>query len=454
LTYNEQLFQEELMKISRRSFIATTGLSIAAAAIKIDAKEEQSAVQNPVAAKGSYNEIRDSFNLNRSYIHLATFFIASHPKPVRDAIEKYRRDIDDNPFLVVEHGLFGSDGENYPLQVKKAAAEYLGASPDEIALTTSTTVGLALIYNGMKIRKGQEILTTDHDHYSHHESIRLAVEKNGATYRKIPLFNSFDTISEEDIVQRIRKAITPDTRAIGVTWVHSSSGLKLPISKISQLVQESNRNREPEERILLVVDGVHGLGVEDTTVQQLGCDFLVAGTHKWIFGPRGTGIIWGKKSAWSEIAPTVPTFDSGDVYGAWMDNEKPKGNTQASWVTPGGFLAYEHQWAIADAFRYHLQIGKKRVMDRIHELNTICKSGLAQMNHVELHTPRSPELSAGLICFDVKGMEPEQVVQKLLDKKIIASVSPYGVAYARLAPSLVNNEAEIETTLRAIRELA
>ncbi len=440
------------MKISRRGFITSTGLSIAAAAIHLNAKEESA--QNTAAVQGSYEEIRDSFTLNRSYIHLASFFIASHPKPVRDAIERYRREIDDNPFLVVEHGLFGPDGDNRPLQVKKAAAEYLGASPDEIALTTSTTVGLALVYNGMKIRKGQEILTTNHDHYSHHESIRWAVEKNGATFRKIPLFERFDTISEEDIIQRIRKSITPETRAVGVTWVHSSSGLKLPISKISEVIQELNQNRETADRILFVVDGVHGLGVEDTTVQQLGCDFLVAGTHKWVFGPRGTGIIWGKKSAWNEITPTIPTFDNNDLYGAWMDNEVPKGSTQASWITPGGFQAYEHQWAIADAFRFHMQIGKKRVMDRIHELNTVCKDGLAQMKHVDLHTPRSAKLSSGLVCFDVNGMEPEQVVEKLLGKKIIASVTPYGAAYARLAPSLVNNEAEIETTLRAIRELA
>lgn len=441
------------MKLSRRSFLATTGLSIAAAAIHVEANEDQAA-QASKAGIGSYQAIRDSFVLNRNYIHLATFFLASHPKPVREAIERYRREIDDNPFLVVEHGLFGDGTENRPAKVKQAAAEYFGAQQDEIALTTSTTVGLALVYNGMKIRKGQEILTTNHDHYSHHESIRWAVEKNGGSYRKIPLFDSFDKISEEDIVQRIHKAITPETRAVGVTWVHSSSGLKLPIAKISQMIQDANSNREDHDRILLVVDGVHGIGVEDASVQDLGCDFLVAGTHKWIFGPRGTGIIWGKKSAWNQMTPTIPTFDSLEVYGAWMHNEKPKGDVQASWITPGGFLAYEHMWALADAFHFHLQIGKKRIMDRIHELNTLCKDGLAQMKHVKLYTPRTSNLSAGLVCFDVQGMKPEQVVAKLLEKKIIASVTPYGLAYARLAPSLVNNETEVESALRAIRELA
>ncbi|MCI0443105.1 aminotransferase class V-fold PLP-dependent enzyme, partial [bacterium] len=357
----------------------------------------------------------------------------------RDAIEKYRREIDRNPFLFVEHSLFEAEFENLPLKVTKAAAEYLGAKPEEIALTTSTTVGLALVYNGMKIGKGQEILTTEHDHYSHYESIRWAAEKNGATFRKISLYDSFDSISEDGIVDRIRKAIKPETRALGVTWVHSSSGLKLPLGKIAQVVSTANGGRADADRILMVVDGVHGIGIEDTTVNELGCDFLVAGTHKWIFGPRGTGLIWGKNSAWSQLAPTIPSFDDFELYSAWMQNRKPQGPTHASWIAPGGFMAYEHQWATADAFQFHLKIGKKRIADRIHELNTLCKNGLAEIKRVKLYTPRSTDLSAGIVCFDVDGLAPEEVVKKLLAKKIIASTTPYGKSYARLAAGIMNS---------------
>ena len=280
------------MKISRRNFLTSAGLSIAATAVHADALKDETAPPSFDFSAANWKDIRDQFDLDRNYIHLATFFLASHPKPVRDAIEKYRHEIDRNPFLFVEHSLFEAEFENLPLKVKKAAAEYLGAKPEEIALTTSTTVGLGLIYNGMKIRKGQEILTTEHDHYSHHESIRLTAEKNGATFRKISLYDSFDSISEDGIVDRIRKAIKPETRALGVTWVHSSTGLKLPLGKIAQVISEANNGRADADRILMVVDGVHGLGIENVTVNELGCDFLVAGTHKWIFGPRGTGLIW------------------------------------------------------------------------------------------------------------------------------------------------------------------
>ncbi|PYT13604.1 MAG: hypothetical protein DMF51_10375, partial [Acidobacteria bacterium] len=134
--------------------------------------------------------------------------------------------------------------------------------------------------NGLRIKPGQEILTTVHDHYSQHEAIRLATEKSGATYRKIALFESIDSISEDAIVERIRRAVRPNTRAVGITWVHSSTGLKLPIRRIAQGIQEAKAGRSEADRVLLIVDGVHGLGVEDETVAEMGCDFFAAGTHK------------------------------------------------------------------------------------------------------------------------------------------------------------------------------
>jgi selenocysteine lyase/cysteine desulfurase len=82
------------------------------------------------------------------------------------------------------------------------------------------------------------------------------------------------------------------------------------------------------------------------------------------------------------------------------------------------------------------------------------KEGLARIPRVQLYTPRDENLSAGMICFDVKGMKPGEVVERLLAQRIVASTTPYRVSYARLACNIVNTPQEIETTLRAIRELA
>ena len=63
----------------------------------------------------------------------------------------------------------------------------------------------------------------------------------------------------------------------------------------------ANRAAAPSDRVLFCLDGVHGLGVEPETPGELGVDFLVSGCHKWLFGPRGTGLVWGRREAWAEV---------------------------------------------------------------------------------------------------------------------------------------------------------
>ncbi len=453
--------------VDRRTFLARTGLSLAgAAALTASCRAGTAAMadDSPAFDPRSWDSVRQQFGTSPEFVHLASFFLASHPRPVREAIEKHRKALDLNPFETVEHNMFGE-----PLVVEKKIAEYIGGKAEEIALTDSTTMGLALIYLGLPIKAGQEMLTTDHDHYAQHESIALAAKRSGATVKRIPLFEDHSKVSEADIVDRIRKAITPKTRTVGVTWVHSSSGLKLPIRQIAAVVAEANKGRAEDDRALLVVDGVHGIGIEDEKIAEMGADLFSAGTHKWVFAPRGTGFVWAKPEIWPKMTPVIPSF-GGVPYVAWMmesnihdpavhkaikdfTGQEIKG-TWGEWFSPGGFHAFEHQWSIPAAIDFHLAIGKKRVAERIYELNDQAKEELAKMKHVKLYTPMGSKMSAGIICFDVEGMRPEAVVAKLLEKKVIASTTPYRVTYARLAPSLLNTPEEIDKALGYIREMA
>lgn len=76
------------------------------------------------------------------------------------------------------------------------------------------------------------------------------------------------------------------------------------------------------------------------------------------------------------------------------------------------------------------------------------------MRHVTLHTPRSPQVSSGIVCFEVDGMSPDAVVERLRQAKIIASVTPYRPPLARISASLVNTHEDVDACLRAIRALA
>ena len=76
------------------------------------------------------------------------------------------------------------------------------------------------------------------------------------------------------------------------------------------------------------------------------------------------------------------------------------------------------------------------------------------MSHVKLHTPIATEYSSGLVCFDVAGIKPSEVVERMHKKGIIMSSTPYRQSYARFAPSLLNNEAEVDQALAEIRAMA
>ena len=433
--------------IDRRGFLVRSGMAIGAAVLAAEVPIPKAFGNPPPLTLDSWQAVRAQFELSRDFIHLAGFFLASHPTPVRAAIERHRRGLEVDPI-----GYWFEHEEKQEAAVLRAAADYLAVDPTEIALTDSTTMGLGLLYGGLTLRDGQEILATMHDHYSTETSLRLSAERTGATIRRIPLYESLRNVSRLELFDNLIKNIRPNTRIVAVTWVHSSSGLKLPIQEMAQAIRKLNESRAEQERVIFCVDGVHALGVEDFRLPDVGCDFLVAGTHKWMFGPRGTGLVWGHQQAWPVANAIIPTFNT-QAYDAWMGLSPPKDLPKSVYMTPGGFHSFEHRWALDEAFTFHRAIGKTRVTQRIYELNQQMKQGLAKMPHVTLHTPMSQDLSAGIICFEVAGMTPRQVIERLRQRQIIGSVTPYATQYARLAPSLLTLTADIERALEEIQKL-
>ncbi len=122
-------------------------------------------------------------------------------------------------------------------------------------------------------------------------------------------------------------------------------------------------------------------------------------------------------------------------------------------VTPGGFHSFEYRWAVKEAFEFHLEIGKKKIQDRTHQLNTLLKEGMQNLSHVKLHTPVSNALSSGINCFEVKGMNPYKLVDKLHAMNIIGSNTPYQTVYARLTPCIINIEEEVQKCIKALSEI-
>ena len=398
-----------------------------------------------------WDKLRSLFPIAADWIDLSSMLITSHPAPVAEAIDRYRKALDLYPNVFLEE-----NNRMLLTEARKSVSRYFGGiTAEEIALTDSTTMGVSLVYNGLRLRAGQEVLTTQQDYYVTHESLRLATARSGASVRRISHCDEAELsrVTVDELTDRIIREIRPESRAVALTWVHSSTGLKLPIRSIAAAIAEINSEREPDVHVLLCVDGVHGFGNQSESFADLGCDFFMTGCHKWMFGPRGTGFVAATTKGWLAVAPTIPSFFDIGAYGRWMRNEPAEVTTSDAFM-PGGYKAFEHMWAIPEAFALHESIGKTRIAERTAELASQLKEGLRGIGKVVLRTPLSPELSAGIVSLDIDGLRPGQVVRELRSRKIVASVAPYATPHVRLSPSVRNSPEDIERVLSQLYELA
>ena len=373
--------------------------------------------------------MRAQFLLDPELAQFAAFVLSPHTAPLQAAIDGYRDELATDTEAALLTGLEREGA------VRAAAAGFAGGSPDQYALTDSTTMGIATMYGGLSLGPGDEVLTTTHDFYSTDASLDLLARRTGAQVKRVTLYDEPAAADPNQMVARLLDGIGPRTKVVAVTWVHSSTGVRLPIQEMAGVIATVGARRG--DPMVFCVDGVHGFGAVDVDLPDLGCDFLATGTHKWLFGPRGTGILWARD--WAPLTELIPSFSG------------PGGG--ANRLTHGGYHAFEHQWAAADAFDLMGRIGRDRVATRTTEQATRLKEGLAEVTGVRVVTPMAPEVSAGIVCLEVPGLMPANAVLELRDSGIVASATPYAVSYLRLGPSIATTPEQVDAAVAAVAEL-
>ena len=188
--------------MDRRNFIARTGAALSTAIALPALGHGTLSLPHSTTMPGTWAAVREQFNLSHSHIQMSQMLFASHPAPVRKAIQDYTDSFDRDPALFWENNWRTAED-----RVTDAANKYTGAAPGEIALTDSTTQGLGLLYTGLKLRAGDEILTTTHDHYSTETSLDYACRQTGARIRRIDEYKDPATASVQEITENIANSI-------------------------------------------------------------------------------------------------------------------------------------------------------------------------------------------------------------------------------------------------------
>jgi len=226
--------------MNRRSFLVRTGLALGPGAFA--GSIVPTALAEETADLSDWKVVRDQFDYTRDKINMAQLLVASPPKPVREAMEKHMRGMIENPVTYLLENWFKGD-----VAVRQAASEYMEVAPADIALTASTTMGLGILFGGLSIRSDQEILATTHDHVVTDTALRYRSQATGASYRQIELYQDATKITAAAMVNTLAQAIRPETRIIAVTYVHSSSGMKLPIRAMAEVVERANAGRSIDD---------------------------------------------------------------------------------------------------------------------------------------------------------------------------------------------------------------
>jgi selenocysteine lyase/cysteine desulfurase len=382
-----------------------------------------------------WSSIRAAFDLSSDRLHLSCNMLSSHPTPVREAIERHRHGLDANPT-----GYLARHGAELDDLVRRAAASHVGAEPDQVALTESTMMGLALLGHGIRVRPDQEIVMSQEEFGSFRQLLALRARRSCSQLRDVVLYDDPANVDQDALASGTMAAINDRTRLLALTWVHSSTGVKMPVEVITQRIAEHNLGRSAEDSVIVVLDAVHGFGIENVSLSQLGVDFLVSGTHKWLFGPRGTGIVCARPGAWEQVDLLLPPFGSAETPGQQF--------------TRGGFQAFEHRWALSEAFAFHGDCRAAAIESHTHALARRAKEGLAAIGGVTVLTPAAHHLSSGFVCFNIAGLEAGEAVRKLRAHGCVATEAPYRRRCIRLAPGLVNSIEEVDAGIDVVARVA
>ncbi|HEY0310978.1 MAG TPA: aminotransferase class V-fold PLP-dependent enzyme [Allosphingosinicella sp.] len=336
-------------------------------------------------------------------------------------------------------------------------AAFVGARPQEIVLTDNTTMGLAMVIIGFPWRPRDEVVTTQHDHFSMYSPLGVAASRVGIDVVELPLPSPPERPAQ--IIDAFEAAITPNTRAFCFSHITFTTGLRMPVSQLCALARSRG--------IATIVDGAHALGMLDLSLHDLGCDFYAASGHKWLNGPPATGILYirdAQTNPWNLAA--VISEKSASV---------GNGLTIAEALQKRGELGGPAYLTLARTADFADTIGKRAIETRILTLSDIVRRRAAELWGEQClysvgTAADTDAMRSGLVAF-LPSRDPLRaydadfvngIVQTLVQRGIWVLCTQFPNAAGdttrqmnalRVSTSLYNNEDDVDRLFAALRAI-
>jgi selenocysteine lyase/cysteine desulfurase len=375
--------------------------------------------------------IRDQFNIKDGLTFMNTGTFGPPSRIVREEQARIERELSEDP------------RDNYRTRElrenKTLLAEFVGASPEEIAYMRSTTEGMNVFANGIDFRAGDEVLMNTHEHpggYGAYQALerRVGIKINEIEVPVVPE-------SVEHVVDLYENAITRRTRVIVVSHITYITGLLTPVKELSEMAHRRG--------LLISVDGAHPPGMIALDFHDIGCDHYAAAGQKWLLAGTGTGLAYFKRDMQDQIRPLMGA-DGHKQDGQWVMYE------DAGRYENCGQRNIPAALGMKTAVEFQNTIGKANIEARVRELATRFKQGLIEIPGVVLQTPMDPRLSGGLTHFSVRDVPMDNVRQGIMDMSgiHIRTSSRGNVTGCRASTHFYNMPGEVDELLRCVRHIA
>jgi selenocysteine lyase/cysteine desulfurase len=363
----------------------------------------------------------DDFLLAPGLVYLQTGSLGPTPRPVIEQTLAAWKELEQNPVLQAYRQM-NAAGES----VRSKAAALLGATVGETVVTRSTTEGMNAVALGIDLLAGDHVLTTDQEHPGGRWCWDYLARKRGVV---------LDTVAippgENDagaIVERFRKALTARTRVVSFSHILSSTGLRMPAREIAAIVQAHGS--------LSIVDGAQAAGGIEVDVRAIGCDVYATSGHKWLLGPKGTGLLYIADRAAARV--DLVNLQAG----------------RAVHTDSTGMTSVPDAIGLGAAIDYLTHVGMPRVFAHNLALRDRVVDGLLEMPRVRLVSARRGPLASPLVTIELpKELESRAFIERLRERyRVVLKMVPKNWFNGiRFSTHVFNSVRDVDRALEAVR---
>ncbi|MDE0001914.1 MAG: aminotransferase class V-fold PLP-dependent enzyme [Rhodospirillaceae bacterium] len=385
------------------------------------------AAQEASGEEAFWEQVKAQFPIRPGLTMMNSANLCPTHYPVLEKLFGLTRDLDGDVSFQNRAKFAGTKDE-----ARSRLAGYVGAEPEEIAITRNTTEANNLVINGLDLAAGDEVLVWGENHESNLMAWEVRARRSGFSVNRVE--TPPEPLSAEVLRDRFLGMLTPRTRVLAVSHVSNISGIGLPMKSLCEACRDRN--------ILTLVDGAQTLGALDLDLHDMGCDFFTGSLHKWPMGPKETGLLYVRRGSADHVWPSV--------VGVGYDDAENKGALKLETLGQRDDPAIA---AIVPAMDFLESIGKARIEARLRAIVARLRRGIEAIPGVSILTPPDPAINAGILIFSLPGITGSDAFEALYREHDIGSARAGLVDGVRLSPHIYNTLADADRVVDALRDI-